>query len=568
MRKLLTILILGLLSFHDLTPSFYFLPVQPLVVPGEYYTMAMHVGGADNGQLYQIIGNAQLVAGIPGMVNFSAGAHGWAAVDSTTMVWTQSDNNQDGVKGNGTFGSGSYSPFKILTDSAGNAFNNVKTAIMGGNAYGWNVIAIKNDGTVWGWGHLWSRYSAKPVQILYPAGTFVVSICQGLTLMALDTAGKVHIRYGGNQGFATQYINPQGTSTPDTLNDYILPLAHRVVRMTGASFWSAAEEDNGDIVGWGPWPGFLAYGPALDSNSQHPSPTNIPIRIDTALGFRGPLIDLKANNAGMYAITSDGKLHGWGDATQGTMGNGAHIDFSNYPNGTGTNRYAWRQSENPAELLQRKQKVVGQGIQFDSIFVSNALCYCVYCRSHGQLYAFGRNKGGQLGNGILGCDAFGIIAATYPNSWDQWWIIPVNPWTATNFGTTSPYCVGNPGGSQCSTTGCIIGSHANPMANAGTIIHVALGSMFTLDGTGSSAASGWGLNYFLWAQTGGASQPPLLPAFPQSPITASAVGIYTYQLTVTDNGWQSSTASITVIVDPAIPPDKLPHHRYFRRFFK
>lgn len=552
MRKIFIIFVIGLLSFHRVATGLYFLPVQSIVSPGEYYTIGMHVGGADNGRLYQIIGTAQLIAGMPGMVTFSAGAHGLAAVDSTGMVWTTADNNVDGVKGNGSFGSSSYSPFKILTDSAGNAFNNVKTAIMGGTSYGWNVIAVKNDGTVWAWGQIWLKTASKPVQILFPAGTVITSICQGLTLMALDTAGKVHIRYGGNLGFATPYINPQGTSTPDTVNDYILPLAHRVLHMCGSSFWSAAEEDNGDIVGWGPWPGFLGYGSAADSNSQHPFPTNVPIRIDTALGFRGPLIDLKVNNAGMFAITSDHVLHGWGDATQGTIGNGAHIDFSNYPNGTGTNRYAWRQSENPAELLVRKPVIIGPGILFDTIFMTNALDYAGYARSGTQLYAWGRNKGGQLGNGVITCDGFGIIAATYPNSWDQWWIIPVNPWTATNYGTTCPYCVGNPGGSQCSTSGCIIGSHSNPTAVAGSKIHVQIGNQFTLDASGSSAASTWGLNFYMWTQVSGASNPPLLPAFIQSPVTATNVGTSIYQVTVTDNGWQTGTAQDTVIVDPIL----------------
>lgn len=558
MRKLLTIaLVLICLALNPAGgehKDFFWVSQTTRISAGEYVTIGWFVGGANNGELFQIIGNAQVIAGMPGVVTASAGAHNWVAIDSAGFAWTAGDNNSFGQAGNNTASGSSYGPTKILLDSAGNTFNNIVQVWSSGNAYGWNTWFLKADGTIWACGHIGTKLALRPVQMAgFPVGTFITTIRPGLECLALDSAGNVWCRGGGNQGFATPYVNPQGTATPDTISWVHITLPARCLKIAGGSFWNAAELANTQIYGWGPWPGFLGVGSALDSNSQHPTPSMLPTRIDTALGFTGPLIDIAVNNAAMFAITADSVGHAWGDATQGTIGNGAHMFMATYLAGTSSSPYFWNQSENPAQQLVRKPVIFLPGIHLAGLGITNSLCYCTYARAgNGQYYFFGRNKGGQAGNGVTPCDAFGIMAATYPNSWDVPWPIPVNPWTATNFGTTSPFCVGNPGGSQCSTTGCIIGTHANPVARTGAaVLIVRLGQTFTLDGTSSTAASTWGINAYFWQQTAGPSQAPPLPAFPQTPIVAAAVGTYTYQLTVTDNGWQTNSTTETVIVVPS-----------------
>lgn len=535
MRKLIFILLF--------LPFFSKAQVE-VISNGEYFTVGYKVGGPTNGKLYLIQGTAQVVAGAPGVINASAGTHNVSFVDSSHHGWTFGDGNQYGQAGLGTSGGSSYGPTQIMTDSAGNPFNNIAYTVNGGNAYGWNTIFVKTDGTIWMCGHLWNRIALRPVQIVLPAGVVAVQVLSGLTLTYLDTAGQVHVRFGGNQGFATQYINPQGTATPDTLNDFVISLPARARRIAGSSFWSFAELVTNRVYGWGPWPGFLGIGDPHDGNSQHGPLSLIPQRVDTGwagVTLTAPLIDLKANNAAVFFITSDSVLHGFGDATQGTVGDGSHLDFSIY-----SPIYQWNQSENPAQLLIRKPVVIMPGIHFAVIYSTNALNYDTYAQDgSGQLYSWGRNKGGPLGNGVNECDIFGVIAATYPNSWDVFWPAPVDPWTVSAISSTCPFCITNPSGSPCSS--CSNPANIGPTANGGGSYSPLINVQFLLNGSGSSAVLGLHLVYYQWTHLSGPNGPVNLPGFSQSPMKNTIIGTDTYQLKVTDNYWGTNTINVTAI---------------------
>src|ERR1700722_18863166 len=141
MKKLLLILLLfPFISYGQ----------RVVVSYGEYFTVAYPVGGANNGKLFSIQGNATAVSGMPGgVINASAGAHNVSFVDSTNHAWTYGDNNSYGQAGVGTTSSSSYGPTEILTDSAGNPFTNISYTVNSGNAYGWNCYFVKTDGSLW-----------------------------------------------------------------------------------------------------------------------------------------------------------------------------------------------------------------------------------------------------------------------------------------------------------------------------------------------------------------------------------------------------------------------------------
>lgn len=513
------------------------------VSPGEYVCPSLH---NCDGKIYNISGTAQLVSGPVGVRWVSGGTHNVSYVDSLHRAGTYGDNNSWGQAGIGSISSSAYGATLISTDSAGNPFVNIYKTWSSGTAYGWNTFFLKLDSTLWVCGQFFGRNTVtRPVQVRFPAGVKIVDIRVGLTIVALDQNGNVWVMGGGNQGFATPYINPQGTATPDTVDAVQISLPGPAFKIFGGSFWGGAVlTDSVTSYTWGPWPGFQGRGDPNDSNSQHGPLSMSPYRADTAWRFPAKIVDVQVNNAGTFVLLANHTLWASGDATQGTLGEGSHVNMATYPT-----PYAWNQSENPAQLLGRNFKQIGIGIQWLRIFSSNSLCYLLIAQDvNGNLYAFGRDKGGPQGRGVIACDNFGIIAATYPNSWDNPWVTPVYPWLASTLLTTCPLCITNPAASQCNQ--CSVPSHANPTANGVTPVTFGVTKKGFLDGTGSTAASGWGIQIYNWTHISGPNGNTLLPAFPKSPITNSIIGTDTYALTVTDNGWQTNTGNVIFITTP------------------
>lgn len=524
--------------------------------PGEYVCPATHNG---NGRVYNVSGTAQLVSGPVGARWVAGGAHNVAYRDSLFNAFTYGDANLYGQAGTGSTSASAYGATQIMTDSAGNPFTNIYKCWSSGTAWGWNCLFLKLDSSLWITGQYYGRLALRPVQVRYPAGVKIVDVKNGITITALDQHGNVWAIGGGNQGFATPYVNPQGTSTPDTTDPIQISLPGPAIKIWGSSFWSGAlMADSSTAYTWGPWPGFQGIGDPNDSNSQHGPLSMLPQRADTGWHFPAKVIDIQVTNAGTYVILANNTLWFCGDGTQGNGGEGSHVNMATYPT-----PYAWNQSENPAQLLIRHFVQIGKGIKWLRLFASNALCYLIYAQDvNGNLYAWGRDKGGPQGRGVIACDMFGIIAATYPNSWDNPWVTPVFPWLASTLLTTCPLCITNPSASQCNQ--CTIASHPNPTANAGSNGSVVINKLFHLNATGSTAASGWGIQIYIWSHVSGPNANTLLPAFPVSQIVTTTLGTDTWSVLITDNAWQTGTANVTMITIPGTGIGPFP---YGARFF-
>ena len=104
----------------------------------------------------------------------------------------------------------------------------------------------------------------------------------------------------------------------------------------------------------------------------------------------------------------------------GCVGNGKELDFSTYKT-----PYAW--DWGPGELLQQSPVHLAPDVRnFRQVFGATAAVYYSYAETAtGQLYSWGRNKAGVLGNGIM--SATPEIEAVYPNSWDVTTVTPVDP---------------------------------------------------------------------------------------------------------------------------------------------
>jgi Secretion system C-terminal sorting domain/PKD domain len=555
---LLVCIILSVKAYPQSTPP-------TIVGPGEYQTFfiksATHVAYAMGGGAASLgIGSATDVPGTVIPIAFPAGTqikqissplHNGMAVDMNGNVWFWGLND-GGQRGDGTLGGAiSMSPVQVTTDSVGNPFTNVNQI-----SSWWNevtnsadspsigTLACKNDGTVWIWGNTFGGmrgsgqqggYNTRPVQVNIPGNPFIVKVLAGEICMALDNAGNVYT-WGGNGRNtllgtnATDYTTPQKVTLPEPAID-----------IAGAELFEYALGKSGTLYGWGIYGAYLGIGtgPYLSCNTFQP----LPVNLTSDLNLPHPVSQIMCNSVSTHVILTDSTLWGWGDNTQGNVGNGIEINWATY-----ATPYAW--DWGAAEVLQNKPVQIEPLVHnFTNMFAGSGACFYMYAEdATGQLYSWGRNKSSVLGNQVN--NATSDIQASYPDSWDQPTIMAVNPFAntaSTNYLSTCPYCILKPTSYPCSEY--TIPTDIPPVSVPGPNQTITLPTTTTiLDGTGSHDPDGV-VVYYKWREVSGPSANTVLDStYPKTRISGLVAGTYVYRLTVTDNGWDTTGATMTVIV--------------------
>lgn len=104
------------------------------------------------------------------------------------------------------------------------------------------------------------------------------------------------------------------------------------------------------------------------------------------------------------------------------------------------------------ELLQQAPVRLAPGVHnFTQVFgATAAVFYCYAETATGQLYSWGRNKAGVLGNGIMSIS--NEIEADYPNSWDVTTVTAVDPFSVKRLKrVNSPWCALHPEARGCAS---------------------------------------------------------------------------------------------------------------------
>ena len=495
----------------------------------------------------------------------AAGLHTGACVDMNGNVYFTGA-NEDGSMGNGTTGGSSSSFVQVTTDSLGNAFTNVNYLSMasaifsGGQGYGACIYAIKNDGTLWVWGNTQGGYrgngtygqvNTRPVQVPFPAGTVITKVLIQNIAIALDAAGNVWTWAGNGPNNCllgstsrTDYMTPEKLSLPGPAKD-----------IAGGGMWSYALLQSGNLYGWGLYQGYMGVGATASEGWVN---TPAPILLDAQLNLPSPISQISCNKTSTYVILTDGSMWAWGGNECGQIGNGQEINWATYttnpsPIGGTLTPYAWDWDMSNAQLQQHKPAQIGAGLKFVALSSGEETVFYKFAEdANGQLYSWGRNKAGVLGNGVMDADyQNGNIAATYPNSFDVPWITAINPINppGKTIQSTSPYCISNPGANACNIYS--IPANTPPVANPGPNQNISTATT-TLDGSGST--DNVAIVYYLWTQVSGPSTAQIvIPSGIKPTVNNLVTGVYKFQLRCIDNGWMKDSSIVTVTVNGGGP---------------
>lgn len=267
-------------------------------------------------------------------------------------------------------------PNLITSDWDGNPFDNIKAVVVNKRDSGY-TLALKNDGTIWGWGAnglgqlgLGATWTPEaPVRIGSDSNWFV------LTAGWAYSVGLKANPSGGGGTLWSWGTNASGElGLGDTISRTIPTL---VTTETDWSIISAGNEHtlalktNGRLWAWGRnWAGQLGLGDNIDRNT----PTLVSTETDWSMlstGFAHNVV-LKTNLPDGQA---GGRLWAWGSNNYGQLGLGD----------TGINRTTPTQ--------------IGSGTDWSSIAVSLAGNHTIARKNNGTLWAWGSNSAGQLGLG-------------------------------------------------------------------------------------------------------------------------------------------------------------------------
>jgi alpha-tubulin suppressor-like RCC1 family protein len=377
-------------------------------------------------------------------IDGQSGLHQSLGVDSTGHVWMWGDSidGEGGVDGTGS----GVLPYRVAHDAGGNDFGNVVAVAAGDEIDG----AVKSDGTVWVWGQCQGgllgdgkTVAAVPVYptqvpIPLPGGVRATRLLLGNIGLVLASDGSVWAWGGGGNDSATGTGSGAGYLTPQKLT----ALPADIVDITLGGNFAYALTSGGDLYGWGYYGLNLGLGTWQASNPSCYAPTSTPVLLTSAPAGQTPALPLPhkvaqvvADSVTTHVILTDGTLWGWGDDAQGEVGDGQQLDYwsTKVP-------FAWDWGQCELPVVKPVQIAKNVTSPFVAMWSSSPAVFYTYAlTADGTLYSWGRNKTGNLGNGVVAPNT--QQAAQYPDSWDVLVPTAVTPLSMKQVTPVeAPYC--------------------------------------------------------------------------------------------------------------------------------
>ena len=258
----------------------------------------------------------------------SAGQQHSVAVKQNGTVWAWGDNTQ-GQLGDGTTEQRA-TPVQVFDPNDPTGCLTGVTDISSGTAYGLNVIghtlALKQNGTVWGWGNGYEGQLGDGEQVLRSAPVQVEHISDPtgyLTNIIAIGAGDVHsiaaradgtVWAWGNNGYGQL---GDGSTTRRLTAVQVTGLSD-VVAVAAGENHSVALKQDGTVWAWGN----NSYGQLGDGYwAQRITPVQVVDPTDPSGRLTG-VTAISAGGAFTLALKSDGTMRAWGFNLDGRLGDG------------------------------------------------------------------------------------------------------------------------------------------------------------------------------------------------------------------------------------------------------
>lgn len=294
------------------------------------------------------------------------------------------------------------------------------------------------------------------------------------------------------------------------------------------------------------------------SGDQVNTPADISARLATQLTAAGasglPIDTIVVDNASTHILVGSGsvrRMFGWGSSEQGTLGNGAQLNFATY---------------SPPYDDGGQDESLGAVVQFTAIEITPGKSnwqtmlnggYYAYANQamdqNGTWFGWGRNKPAYLPVGTKPIDGLAAnLAAVQPQGWQRPYVTEM----ADAFVYTSPALSTSQGCFNASTPGPVTGSPCSLYSPGSYTTHAALslstdGTHIFIDATGSTTTATT-MPYTTFSQTAGATIKFGIRSYSNSPkdtVTVSP-GSYTVKVVVQDPSWGVDSTTQTISVSP------------------
>ena len=244
-----------------------------------------------------------------------------------------------------------------------------------------HTLAVNSNGKLYSWGgnnngqlgNGTTTQSGVPIEVDMSgvlADKEIKAIEAGrLFSLALDSDGKIYgwgYNYYGQLGNGTNAVSTAPTKTLDTG-----ALAGRkIVQISAGYYHTLALDSEGQVYAWGNNnQGQLGNGTNTRSNA--------PVKISAGNIPAGrKIVQVSAGREHSFALDDAGQVYSWGTNNRGQLGDGTNNN-SNIP----------VKVSSPQNMTDVKVSKISSGAD-----------HCLAIDSNGQIYAWGKNQYGQLGN--------------------------------------------------------------------------------------------------------------------------------------------------------------------------
>lgn len=305
-------------------------------------------------------------------------------VDSTYALSAEGEvlawgSNSENELGNGTTNDG-YTPSPVLINSDQKLTN--ITFLDGGAGYG---IAVRRDGTVWGWGRnssgqlgLRSVGRAKySTQVMGPLGVGflenITSVSAGKKhTVAIDTAGTLWA-WGDNSYGALGVATSDSTKSMYPI--HLDTMFNQIEAVSAGADFTIALKSDGTVWSWGR----NDKGQLGNGTFQNQS---VPVQVKglDEQGFLDQIVAINSGDDYVLALRSDGTVWSWGNNNYGQLGNGTN-----------------QQSNIPVQVQFKDES--GKNVKIQAVVAGSA--HNIAMSTDKQLYTWGQNAKATLGTGDI-----------------------------------------------------------------------------------------------------------------------------------------------------------------------